>query len=121
MVLVDTSVWIEHFRTREAVLAQLLNEDLVLAHPFVVGEIACGHLKHRASILGNMERLPTAVSATHSEVRRLLEERRLWGRGIGWVDAHLLASALLSNCCLWTLDAKLHAAAAAAAVKLHQT
>jgi predicted nucleic acid-binding protein len=120
MVLVDTSVWIEHFRVGGTGLAALLNEGSVLTHPFVMGEIACGHLKHRAKTLVDLERLPKAISATHSEVMRLLEDRQLWGRGVGWVDAHLLASALLSNCRFWTLDAKLNAAAAAAAVKLHR-
>ena len=118
MVLVNTSVWIEHLRAGETKLAELLNEGSVLTHPFVLGEIGCGHLKHREKTLSNLERLPAAVTATHSEVMRLLQERQLWGRGIGWVDAHLVASALLSNCHFWTLDSKLNGTAAAAGVKL---
>jgi predicted nucleic acid-binding protein len=76
-------------------------------------------LKNRARILSDLEALPSAVSATHQEVVRLVEVRKLWGLGIGWIDAHLLASALLSNCQLWTLDGKLVQAAAAARVKLY--
>jgi len=90
-----------------------------MVHPFVVGELACGNLNARARILGDLEALPSAVSATHEEVIRLVEARKLWGLGIGWIDVHLLASALLSNCQLWTLDGKLVQAAAVAGVKLY--
>lgn len=111
MVLVDTSVWIAHFRHGEPVLADLLSEGLVLTHPFVSGELACGNLKQRAVTLSNLHALPEAVTATTSEVLKLIGDRRLWGRGLGWIDVHLLASALLSNCRLWTLDNRLAAAA----------
>jgi len=77
-------------------------------------------LKHRARILGDLEALPSAVSATHDEVVRLVEDRELWGLGIGWIDAHLLASSLLSNFPLWTLDGRLARAAVAAGVKLYR-
>jgi hypothetical protein len=120
MILVDTSVWIAHFRKGRTGLAELLSEALVLVHPFVVGELACGDLRNRARILSDLEALPSAVSATHEEVMRLIEDRKLWGLGIGWIDGHLLASALLSNCQLWTLDARLARAAAAAGVKLYR-
>lgn len=120
MILVDTSVWIAHFRKGGSGLAELLSEALVLVHPFVVGELACGDLRNRARILSDLEALPSAVSATHQEVMRLIEDRKLWGLGIGWVDGHLLASALLSNCQLWTLDTRLVRAAAAAGVKLYR-
>jgi predicted nucleic acid-binding protein len=119
MILVDTSVWIAHFRKGGPNLGELLRRDLVLVHPFVVGELACGNLKNRDRILSDLEALPSAVSATHEEVMRLIAGRRLWGLGIGWIDAHLLASALLSDCQFWTLDAKLARAAAAADVKLY--
>ena len=119
MILVDTSVWIAHFRKRGPKLAELLGEALVLVHPFVVGELACGNLRNRARILTDLETLPSAASATYEEVMRLIEDRRLWGLGIGWIDAHLLASALLSNCQLWTMDRKLVRAAVAAGVKLY--
>jgi len=120
MILVDTSIWIAHFRTGGSKLGDLLNQALVMVHPFVMGELACGNLKRRARILIDLEALPSAVSATHEEVMRLVEVRKLWGLGIGWIDAHLLASALLSNCQLWTLDGKLARAAAAAGVNLYR-
>jgi hypothetical protein len=120
MILVDTSVWIAHFRKSGSQLGELLREALVMVHPFVRGELACGNLKNRASILSDLEALPSAVSATHEEVMRLLEVRKLWGLGIGWIDAHLLASALLSDCQFWTLDGRLVRAAAAAGVKLYR-
>jgi predicted nucleic acid-binding protein len=119
MILVDTSVWIAHFRTGSSKLGDLLNQALVMVHPFVMGELACGNWKNRTRILSDLEALPSAVSATHDEVVRLVELRKLWGLGIGWIDAHLLASALLSNCQLWTQDGKLVRAAAAARVKLY--
>lgn len=120
MILVDTSVWIAHFRKGGVRLAELLSEALVLAHPFVVGELACGNLRNRARILSDLKALPSALSATHEEVMRLVEDRKLWGLGMGWIDGHLLASALLSNCEFWTLDGRLVQAAAAAGVKLYR-
>lgn len=119
MILVDTSVWVAHFREGVSRLIQLLDEALVVAHPFVVGELACGNLTYRARILSDLEALPSATLATHEEVLQLVENRKLWGFGIGWVDAHLLASALLSNCQLWTLDRRLVRAAMAAGVELY--
>ena len=119
MILVDTSVWVAHFRKGDSRLSELLSEALVTAHPFVIGELACGNLKNRARILSDLGELPSAISATHEEVMGLVQNRRLWGFGIGWIDAHLLASALLSDCEFWTLDRKLARAAAAAGVKLH--
>jgi len=120
MILVDTSVWIAHFRKAGSRLGELLSEGLVMVHPFVLGELACGNLKHRVRILSDLEALPRAVSASHEEVMRLIEARKLWGLGIGWIDAHLLASALLSDCQFWTLDGRLLRAAAAAGVKLYR-
>jgi len=93
-------------------LADHLSEGLVLMHPFVSGELACGNLKSRAAILSDLHALPPAKLASHTEVLQLIEDRRLWGRGLGWVDAHLLASALLSHCGFRTLDKKLGEAAA---------
>jgi predicted nucleic acid-binding protein len=111
MVLADTSVWIEHFRRREPALAGLLSEGIVLIHPFVAGELACGNLKNRAAILSYLQALPPVRLASNAEVLHLIEDRRLWGGGLGWVDAHLLASALLSTCQFWTRDARLAKAA----------
>ena len=111
MVLADTSVWIQHFRYGERALADLLSDGLVLMHPFVWGELACGNLKDRAGILSDLRTLPPAKSASNAEVLQFVEDRRLWGRGLGWIDAHLLASALLSHCRFWTLDKSLEQAA----------
>jgi predicted nucleic acid-binding protein len=111
VVLADTSVWIRHFRQGLPTLADRLGEGLVLVHPFVCGELACGNLKNRAEILSDLQALPAARVASDAEAFRLIELHRLWGRGLGWVDVHLLASALLSHCRLWTLDKKLEEAA----------
>ena len=92
-------------------MANRLSEGLVLMHPFVSGELACGNLRNRATILSDLHALPPAKLASSTEVLRLIEDRRLWGRGLGWVDVHLLASALLSHCGFWTLDKKLGEAA----------
>lgn len=113
MILVDTSVWIDHLRRGNPRLAGLLRDGEVLAHAFVAGELACGTLANRAQILGLLADLPEAPPAAHDEVLHLVEHSRLWGRGLGWIDAHLLASALLAPCALWTLDAPLARAASA--------
>jgi predicted nucleic acid-binding protein len=111
VILVDTSVWIEHLRSGSAKLVRLLRSGQVWTHAFIIGEIACGDLRNRSRILADLAALPLAVSATDEEVLRLIDERKLWGKGIGWVDAHLLASAALSKCPLWTLDNALRRAA----------
>ena len=111
MVLADTSVWIDHFRHGNPALADLLQDGLVLMHPFVAGELACGNVKNRAAILSHLQALPQATLASHAEVLQLIEDRRLWSRGLGWIDVHLLGSALLSNCRLLTLDTRLEKAA----------
>lgn len=112
MILVDTSVWIEHLRRGAERLRSLLESDQVLCHPFVVGELACGTLRNRNKILNNLRALPEARVAGQQEVLRFLEGHHLYGRGLGWVDAHLLASTLLTECMLWTLDRPLRRAAA---------
>jgi predicted nucleic acid-binding protein len=109
VILVDTSVWIEHLRSRETTLERFLNDGVVLAHPFVVGELSLGSLKRRGEVLDHLAELPEAPVAEHQEVRTLVERRRLHGAGIGWIDAHLLASALLAATSLWTLDRRLAA------------
>jgi predicted nucleic acid-binding protein len=121
MTLVDTSVWIEHLRGGDSVFAALLTEGVVLTHPFVIGELACGNLKHRAQILTDLNDLPAAIPATHEEVLRLVGDRKFWGEGIGWIDAHLLASALLSNCSFWTLDETLNRSAVVTGVKIYKS
>jgi predicted nucleic acid-binding protein len=113
MILVDTSVWIQHLRKGSERLRSLLDEELVFCHPFVVGELACGTLRNRQEVLTLLRALPQARTAEHEEVLHLLEGRRLHGRGLGWIDAHLLASALLTGCTLWTFDKPLSRAATA--------
>lgn len=110
-VLVDTSVWIQHFREGDEVLARLLSDGLVLTHPFVIGELACGNLKNRQAVLSDLISLPSAIPAANPEVVQLIEDRKLWGRGLGFVDVSLLASALLSDCHVWSLDKPLNEAA----------
>ena len=111
MILVDTSVWIEHLRGGSERLRSLLHDDQVLCHPFVVGELACGTLRNREEILDNLRALPEARVAEQEEVLRFLEEHHLYGHGLGWVDAHILASTLLTRCSLWTMDRPLQRAA----------
>ena len=104
MTLVDTSVWIDHLRRGDAELSALLEDGMVLVHPFVIGEIACGTLREREVVLGHLRHLPEAPLATEAEVHHLLEGHRLGGRGLGWVDLHLLASARLAAVPLITRD-----------------
>ena len=113
MILVDTSVWIEHFRVGSDRLRTLLFDEQVLCHPFVVGELAYGTLQKRGEILRMLKALPEAHLLENEEVLGFLEARGLYGRGMGWVDAHLLASTLLTRCTLWTFDKPLRRAAAA--------
>jgi len=111
MVLVDTSVWVDHLRNDNHALRRMLDSGSVLCHPFVIGELACGNLRNRRGILDLLDALPCALVAQHLEVLRLVEERRLFGQGLGWIDMHLMASALLQNFPLWTLDKSLRLAA----------
>jgi hypothetical protein len=111
MILADTSVWVGHLRAASPHLQLALEEGRMLAHPLVIGELACGNLRQRTVILEALQALPSATPATHEEVLRLVEDRRLWGRGLGWIDAHLLASARLTGCRLWTLHRRLRRAA----------
>lgn len=117
MTLVDTSVWIEHLRRGDARLSRLLGSAMVSCHPFVLGELAMGSLKNRAEILTLLDKLPEVAVATHDEVLTLVERHRLAGRGLGWIDAHLLASARLARSPLWTLDRRLADAARALGVE----
>jgi len=107
MVLVDTSVWVSHLRDGNTELASLLNEGRVLCHPFIIGELACGNLKDRAIILSFLQWLPMSIEAEHEEVLFFIENNRLMGKGIGYIDAHLIASAVLTDIPIWTLDKKL--------------
>ena len=111
MILVDTSVWVEHLRHGLPRLATHLQEGEVLIHPWVIGELACGNLRNRSQVLELMQGLPAATVASEAEVLLLIERDRLMGRGIGYVEAQLLASAKLSHCRLWTQDRHLAAVA----------
>ena len=108
MILVDTSVWVHHLRTGEPALAYLLDHGLVLAHPWVIGELALGHLSQRHEILGLLADLPSAEIATDAEVLGLIEVEQLYGLGVGYVDAQLLAATrLTADARLWTVDKRL--------------
>jgi hypothetical protein len=111
MVLVDTSVWVSHLRDGNADLANLLNNGRVLCHPLIVGELACGNLKDRAGILSFLQLLPMSIEAEHDEVLSFIENNRLMGKGMGYVDVHLITSAVLTGVPVWTLDKKLAQAA----------
>ena len=107
MVLVDASVWVSHLRDGNVELASLLNDGMVLCHPLIVGELACGNLKDRAVILSFLQLLPMSIEAEHDEVLSFIEDNRLMGKGIGYVDVHLITSAVLTGVPIWTLDKKL--------------
>lgn len=111
MILIDTSVWVDHIRRADGRLTELLDADMVLGHPFVIGELAVGTLPNRAIFLRDLKRLPLAQVARHHEVLAMIERENLFGRGLGYVDIHLLASARLSNGLLWTRDRRLGVAA----------
>ncbi|MSR05807.1 MAG: VapC toxin family PIN domain ribonuclease [Gemmatimonadetes bacterium] len=111
MILVDSSVWIGHIASANPRLSSLLADRLVLTHPFVAGEVACGTMKRRVEILGHMGQLPEAPIAGHAEVMALVERQHLAGSGLGWVDVHLLASTLIGSASLWSADGALRRAA----------
>ncbi len=112
MILADSSIWIDHLRAGDDRLAALLNAGRVLAHPFVIGELALGQLRQRDLVLGALRDLPQAVVAKDDEVLGFIGRTALFGLGIGYVDAHLLAAVRLTpDATLWTRDRRLHAAA----------
>lgn len=112
MILVDTSVWVDHLRRGDGQLVALLESAKVVTHPFVIGEVACGSLAHRPAVLGLLLDLPMATVADSDEVLSYIELHRLYGKGIGYVDVHLLAAvALTGGATLWTRDRRLHAVA----------
>jgi predicted nucleic acid-binding protein len=116
VILVDTSVWVDHLRSGNAELRALLGNDEAASHPFVIGELACGTLRKRHEVLRLLGRLPMLAVAEHAEVLSFIDSRRLMGRGLGWVDVHLLASAALASVRLFTLDRRLAARAVALGV-----
>ena len=104
MVLVDTSVWVFHLRDGDVGLEKLLNDGEVVCHPFIVGELACGNLKNRHEILTYLQSLPMAILAEEEEALKFIENNQLMGKGLGYIDVHLIASAVLTDVPLWTLD-----------------
>ena len=120
MILVDSSVWVTHLRAADPVLVRLLEDSRVLAHPFVVGELALGNLKNRTAFLEALRQMPMATSATDAEVFDFIESHRLYGRGIGHVDAHLRAAVCLTaGARLWTRDQRLDGVARDLGVEFH--
>lgn len=114
MILIDTSVWVHFFRgaARAADLAALLETNQVMLHPWILGELVLGGLdSRREAVIADLKRLPIALRVPDEEVLELIQVRRLTGRGIGWVDAHLLATVLVTGCGLWTFDGRLNAVA----------
>ena len=113
MILLDTSVWVDHLYKSDPAVAAQLAANRVATHPFVIGEIACGRLLNRAGVMATLQALPVATMASHGEVLRFIERQALGGRGVGYIDFHLVASAMMTpNTRLWTRDKRLAAVAA---------
>jgi predicted nucleic acid-binding protein len=112
VILVDTSIWIDHLRAHDQLLARFLDAGEVLTHPFVIGELALGNLPHRNTVLGALSDLPRATAATEIEILAFIDRHGLAGLGIGYIDVHLLAAARLTDgCTLWTRDKRLNGVA----------
>jgi predicted nucleic acid-binding protein len=108
MALVDTSVWIDHFYKKNDHLVNLLNEGKVYTHEYIAGEIACGNISNRDEIIYLLQALSYTLSISHEEILDFISNRHLYGKGLGYIDIHLLASSLISNVKLWTRDKKLN-------------
>lgn len=111
MVLLDSSVWIDHLRKADPTVASLLEEHAVFCHPFVIGEIACGSLARRPLVVSTLSKLPRVTVAEHQEVLSYIETHKLFSLGLSFIDIHLLASCTLSFACIWTRDRRLNEAA----------
>ena len=111
MVLIDTSIWISHFRENNRHLKELLMDESVACHPFIIGELACGDIKNRKEILSLLNSLPQVQFAEDNEILQFIEHKKLMGLGIGLIDVHLLASSLLTSLPLWTADKRLRTTA----------
>ncbi|MFH1117129.1 MAG: type II toxin-antitoxin system VapC family toxin [Pseudomonadota bacterium] len=110
MILVDTSVWVGHLRQGDPDLERLLNNGEVMCHWFIIGELACGNLRNRQEILSLLQLLPPADQVTHEEILEFIEQNHLMGKGLGYIDVHLSASAVLSGVPVWTYDKRLNEA-----------
>jgi len=111
MILVDTSIWINHFNKSNSGLIELLNSTEVCIHPFIIGELACGNISNRAEILSLLKSLPLVETVLDEEIFIFIENKKLYGIGLGFIDVHLLASALINSVKLWTNDKPLNKAA----------
>ena len=113
MILADSSVWANHIRSPDVLMEHFLATDQIVMHPFILGELAMGHLPDRPRFLKRLSDLPTVIKAKDDEVMRLIEDGRHFGTGVGWVDVHLMASVLLDErFTLWTRDRRLNGVAA---------
>jgi len=108
MILVDTSIWIDHLNQAHSELVRLLNNGIVCTHPFIIGELACGNIINRTEIITLLNALPCLDTALESEVLNLLESHQLYGSGLGYIDVHLIAAALINNVKIWTRDKNLN-------------
>ena len=106
-ILVDSSVWIDHFRHKNDQLIRIILHNRIFVHPFVLGELACGSIKNRQETLMFLQNLPIPIQSSDEEVLDFIEKQKLHGKGIGFVDVHILMSSMLTGCALWTLDKKL--------------
>ena len=118
-MLVDTSVWVDHLRHSDPTLSSLLSRGEVECHPFVIGELALGTLRRRSEILTLLHRLPQLRLVGDTEVLTFVDTHRLMGSGIGWIDAHLLASTAIDRTLLWTRDRRLSTVAGALNLGAH--
>jgi len=107
MILVDTSIWIDHFRFINTNLIEYLNAGQVVCHPLIIGELACGSIKNRDKILSLLQDLPVVNCMEHDAVLQFINENKLWGKGMGYIDVSILSSAVLTGIPLWTLDKQL--------------
>jgi predicted nucleic acid-binding protein len=112
MILLDTSVWVDHLRHGDSLVVQVLESGQAAAHAVVIGELACGNLKSRVRVIDLLQALPQLAMAMDDEVLYFIERHKLMGRGIGYVDAHLLAAASIGGSLLWTRDKRLREIAA---------
>lgn len=111
MILVDTSIWINHFNKSNSGLIKLLNSAKVCIHPFVIGELSCGNISNRVEILSLLRSLPLVDNVLDEEIFSFIENKKLYGIGLGFIDVHLLASGLIHNVKIWTGDKSLNKAA----------
>ncbi|NIP37653.1 MAG: PIN domain-containing protein [Candidatus Dadabacteria bacterium] len=111
MILAHTSVWIDYFRSSNSHFSDLLENDRIICHELVIGELACGNLKNRKEILRLLNNLRNIEPASFHETLYFIEENKLMGKGLGWVDVSLLASTIINDCILWTMDKRLSSAA----------